>query len=381
MGKPSLEVLVVEDDPIDFMSVSRVLAKSEKISYKLARAETMENGKRLLEEKDFDAVILDLGLPDAVGVDSIINFNASSPATPIVVLSGQDNLDIALGAVGVGAEDFLSKSELNGKVLEERISFALERRENRIWAMEQALEKHVHQILAEAPQEAPLERETFLRSIKGGLHALASPVIHFQKDEAIAYRLRFGLRPGADCIDGKFIKWAKTAGCLEELTLACIRRALEFSRSFPVFRLHLDLEIELMNHEYVRKILGLAATTEERERLSFFLPARFGEDYRKKAFRAAMTLVRAGIEIGIRGVGGGATVVEDIMLLRPSVIRFSPLLFHGPAEFKIKRGYLKHWIGLLKGLDVPLLADEAVRTDFTMLAEMGHTGAVLKSAK
>ena len=65
MGKRELKVLVVEDDAVDYKSVERTLSRSDEHSYVLARAKTMENGKRLLEAKDFDAVILDLGMPDA----------------------------------------------------------------------------------------------------------------------------------------------------------------------------------------------------------------------------------------------------------------------------------------------------------------------------
>ena len=56
------------------------------------------------------------------------------------------------------------------------------------------------------------------------------------------------------------------------------------------------------------------------------------------------------------------------------------LLVQGLTDFKIKRDYLKHWISLLKGLNVPLLAGEAMRADFPKLAELGLIGAVLKSA-
>src|SRR5260370_19480922 len=87
MSKQPLNVLVVEDDPADFMSVERALSGRGETAFSLARADSMESGKRMLEARDFDAVVLDLGLPDSEGVDSVVNFNASAPATPIVVLS------------------------------------------------------------------------------------------------------------------------------------------------------------------------------------------------------------------------------------------------------------------------------------------------------
>jgi DNA-binding response OmpR family regulator len=131
MGNGALRILVVEDDLADFLSVERALCGRSGKEYDLAWAATMEKGKRMLEDKEFDAVLLDLGLPDALGVDSVIHINANSPRTPIVVLTGEKNPATAIDAVGAGAEDFLHKDMLNGRRLDEKIRFAVERRQVR----------------------------------------------------------------------------------------------------------------------------------------------------------------------------------------------------------------------------------------------------------
>jgi DNA-binding response OmpR family regulator len=127
MGNLALRVLVVEDDLVDFLSVERALCEGSGRHYDLDWAATIEKGKRMLEDKEFDAILLDLGLPDALGVDSVIHMNANAPKTPIVVLSGEENQATAIGAVGAGAEDYLRKDMLSGRRLDERIRFAMER--------------------------------------------------------------------------------------------------------------------------------------------------------------------------------------------------------------------------------------------------------------
>jgi len=230
--------------------------------------------------------------------------------------------------------------------LEAKIRFALQRHENRLWAMTEVLEERAKQAAAElaGSQAGPAEHGRFLTALKAGkLEVQAFPLFHFHEDGAFATRLQFGLRPGTDPVDGKCMHLAKSFGYLEELALACVRRGLEFGRSFPGSQLHLDLEVEALSLEFSVKILALASTPEERARICLFLPAHFGEAVRKRVFKGAMALKQGGIEIGIREVGGGGTVMENIMLLGPSWIRFSPLLFQGLADFKIKRDYLRHW--------------------------------------
>lgn len=132
MKKHKLDVLVVEDDAIDFKAVERALSRFHAPAFALHRAETLEKGKRMLDAQDFDAVILDLGLPNVEGLDSLIHFHANAPETPIVVLTGNGNMDTASDAVGMGAEDFLLKSELYPERLEEKLRLAIQRNEAKL---------------------------------------------------------------------------------------------------------------------------------------------------------------------------------------------------------------------------------------------------------
>jgi two-component system cell cycle response regulator len=132
MSKQMLDVLVVEDDIVDYKAVERALARYKDPVFALHRAETMEKGERMLNDHDYDAVILDLGLPDGQGMESLAHIHANAPATPILVLTGQGDTRTANEAMGHGAEDFLLKSELYPERLEEKLRLSLGRHEEKL---------------------------------------------------------------------------------------------------------------------------------------------------------------------------------------------------------------------------------------------------------
>ena len=148
MDRKMLDVLVVEDDTVDYKAVERALARYSDPSFALHRAETLEKGQHMLEDHDYDAVILDLGLPDGQGMDSLLHFHAYAPATPILVLTGQGDSKTANEAMGFGAEDFLLKSELYPERLEEKLRLALGRHRAKLRMLqdEEALERTVTHI-------------------------------------------------------------------------------------------------------------------------------------------------------------------------------------------------------------------------------------------
>ncbi len=156
MKNRAVSVLVVEDDLVDYKAVERALSRYSDPMFLLQRAESMEKGKRMLEGNDYDAVILDLGLPDVTGMDSIVHFQANAPETPIVVLTGQGDTRMASGAVGLGAEDFLLKSELGPERLEEKLRLAMERHRTKLSALRSvdALERTVTHLSEKAHRDA-----------------------------------------------------------------------------------------------------------------------------------------------------------------------------------------------------------------------------------
>jgi len=82
---------------------------------------------KVLETARMDAVILDLVLPDASGLDAVRQMHAAARDVPILVLTGQYDDQKAVLAVSAGAQDFLTKNDFTGQLLFRSLRHAIER--------------------------------------------------------------------------------------------------------------------------------------------------------------------------------------------------------------------------------------------------------------
>lgn len=137
-GKP-LRLLIVEDDIIDRKLLERLLAKSSLDVAEVRCADRLSTAVDLLRESPVDLVLLDLGLPDSRGTESVIELQIHAPRVPIVVLSGLDDEDTALTAMQKGVQDYLIKGQVDSTLLMRSIRYALERKkaENQLQIAEQ----------------------------------------------------------------------------------------------------------------------------------------------------------------------------------------------------------------------------------------------------
>ena len=84
-----------------------------------------------LRISQFDIVLLDLGLPESRGPETLARFTAMSPRPlPVIVLTGLDDQDAALGLVNEGAQDYLVKDAVTSDTLSRAIRYALQRQRN-----------------------------------------------------------------------------------------------------------------------------------------------------------------------------------------------------------------------------------------------------------
>jgi len=126
MGK--LNILIVEDNPADILLIKEYLSENNHISYDLAEAETLEAALGLLSHYSYDAVLLDLRLPDSFGLGTVQKIIAPYPDTAVIVLSGLHDEELALKAVRFGAQDFLEKQHLSPASLSKSLLYSIERK-------------------------------------------------------------------------------------------------------------------------------------------------------------------------------------------------------------------------------------------------------------
>jgi signal transduction histidine kinase len=122
-----LRILIVEDNELDARSMMKSLTASRDDAFQIVRVADLASGVDLLERSHFDCILLDLSLPDSVGLVSVDVLLEQAPGCPIVVLTGLDDPDTALEAVERGAQDYLSKGRVDGEGLSRAIRYAVAR--------------------------------------------------------------------------------------------------------------------------------------------------------------------------------------------------------------------------------------------------------------
>lgn len=120
-------VLLVEDNESDARGV-RLFLESRKVCgiYNIVWQRSLTAAIKSLEKDSPDVILLDLGLPDSSGVESVKTL-VKLANCPLVVLSGMENERLAMQTVECGAQDYLMKDELNQATLDRAIRYAIER--------------------------------------------------------------------------------------------------------------------------------------------------------------------------------------------------------------------------------------------------------------
>jgi PAS domain S-box-containing protein len=124
-----IRILLIEDNADDVLLARAKLSREKSMDCTLTQAGTMAEGLALLAQQTFDVILTDLGLPDGQGLPVFAKLHAKASGLPIVVLTGQDDMETALAAIKLGAQDFLPKSELTGFLLARTIRYAIERKQ------------------------------------------------------------------------------------------------------------------------------------------------------------------------------------------------------------------------------------------------------------
>lgn len=123
-----IRVLVIEDDALDYEFVRRSLKASTRRRFLTRHATTLFQSYGYLASTRADVVLLDLGLQETSGLDTLRSFQEHVPGMPVIVLSGEDQLDIAIEALAEGALDYLVKGDISEPILSRALCYALERK-------------------------------------------------------------------------------------------------------------------------------------------------------------------------------------------------------------------------------------------------------------
>jgi len=120
--------LLLIDDDVEFAKVTRFrLTHSEKPRFEVHSTSSLKSALEILSIQNFDVILLDLMLPDAQNLEGLSKIVAAGKQTPVVVMTGLDNDEIALESIRQGAEDYIVKGETPPKMLLRIIRHAIDR--------------------------------------------------------------------------------------------------------------------------------------------------------------------------------------------------------------------------------------------------------------
>ncbi len=119
-------MLLIEDNAGDAALLKGFLTQSP-IHFEVKHALAMSRAAEELAREKPDAVLLDLGLPDSQGLATLAQTRKIAPNTPVVVLTGLQDSELALQALQEGAQDYLVKGTVQSQSLVQSLRYAIER--------------------------------------------------------------------------------------------------------------------------------------------------------------------------------------------------------------------------------------------------------------
>ncbi|HBQ61248.1 MAG TPA: hypothetical protein DD671_16935, partial [Balneolaceae bacterium] len=145
-----LNLLVIEDNPGDFVLINEYLAEMTD-AVNIHHTKTFAETKTVLQQNShFDAVLLDLTLPDLSGENLVEQVVQLTGQIPIIVLTGYENQEFGLKTMSMGVADYLLKDEITPFILGKVISYSIER--NRVRLSLKKSEKKYRDIFNLSPQ-------------------------------------------------------------------------------------------------------------------------------------------------------------------------------------------------------------------------------------
>jgi signal transduction histidine kinase/CheY-like chemotaxis protein len=123
-----INILVVEDNLQDYIIFKEILGQIRDFFIHIDHAQDMGEAIEMVTTNQFDIVFLDLFLPDSFGQETFTRIEPLVGSTPVVVLSGLSDKNIALEIVKLGAQDYIVKGDFEATLLEKSIVYSIERK-------------------------------------------------------------------------------------------------------------------------------------------------------------------------------------------------------------------------------------------------------------
>jgi len=128
MSSEPIKVLLVEDNLGDARLLYEGLEEALPEQFQMTHVRRLSEALEYLWEKSCSVVLLDLGLPDSHGIDTLVLVRAQAPGVPIVVLTGFQDEAVGDQALKKGAQDYLVKGQADSQLVARSLRYAIARK-------------------------------------------------------------------------------------------------------------------------------------------------------------------------------------------------------------------------------------------------------------
>lgn len=258
-----VRILCVEDNEGDFGLIREHIREARfqppaEVSRAMLLSEALQMLTKDPEKPAYDIVLLDLALPDAVGVEAFHQIRALSPSVAVTILSGTSDHDMAVDLVQQGAQDYLPKDSLTPDVLLRSVIYALKRQRYRV-----KMEKLTARLQRTTDELRKMQSQMMQVEKVDSLGRLASSIAHEVKNPLAA--IQMGIDYLCDRCAESGADVTHTLSVMQEAVTRAdtiIHDMLHFSRSD-------DIRMEACNvHELVGQTLRMVRHEADRKHIA-----------------------------------------------------------------------------------------------------------------
>ena len=191
----SPRILIVDDE----VEITEILADLLSEEYECLRAASAEEALARLHEGEFQLVISDITMPGMSGLDMIPHAKALAPDTVVVMISGMQTVESAIGALRLGAFDYLMKP-FDLRQVEAVVKRALEHHE--LIVAKRRYENHLEELVEQRTVELDKALNSLEAAYRSTLKALTAALetrdleTHGHSERVVTYSLRLGREYG-----------------------------------------------------------------------------------------------------------------------------------------------------------------------------------------
>src|SRR5215213_5534470 len=202
----SPRILIVDDE----VEITEILADLLSEEYECLRAASAEEALAHLHESEFQLVISDITMPGMSGLDMIPHVKALSPDTVVVMISGMQTVESAIGALRLGAFDYLMKP-FDLRQVEAVVKRALEHHD--LVVAKQRYENHLEELVEQRTVELDKALNSLEAAYRSTLKALTAALetrdseTHGHSERVVTYSLRLGREYGLNSAEMKALEF------------------------------------------------------------------------------------------------------------------------------------------------------------------------------